>query len=106
VKELVDIVVIVSIISSITSIILAIFAILFSMRVEKRLKKNFLRLKYVMDNNHERTKEVLANMDHEAEDIKTTIHKSQTELQEVLQNIMDDFDICENQEKKIKTKKE
>ena len=99
-KELTDVVIIVSIISSITSIILAIFAILFSMRVEKRLKKNFLRLKYIMDNNHERTKEVLANMDHEAEDIKTTIYKSQTELQEALQNIMDDFDIAEKQEKK------
>ena len=69
-RELVDIVVIVSIISSISSIILAIFAILFSMRVEVRLKKNFLRLKDIMDNNHERTKEVLANMDREAEDIK------------------------------------
>jgi len=34
-----------------------------------------------MDNNHEQTKEVLANMDHEAEDIKTTVYKSQSELQ-------------------------
>ena len=40
------------------------------MQVEERLKKNFLRLKDIMDNNHERTKEVLANMDREAEDIK------------------------------------
>ena len=92
-----DIVVIVSIISSITSIILAIFAILFSRRVEERLKKNFLRLKDIMDNNHERTKEVLANMDHEAEDIKTTVYKSQSELQEALKNIMDDCDISEKQ---------
>ncbi len=43
------------------------------MRVEERLKKNFLRLKDVKDNNHERTKEVLANMDREADDIKTTV---------------------------------
>lgn len=79
--ELADIVILVSIISSITSIILAIFAILFSMRVEERLKKNFLRLKDIMDNNHERTKEVLANMDREADDIKTTVYESQSELQ-------------------------
>ncbi len=98
-KELADIVVIVSIISSITSIILAIFAILFSKRVEERLKKNFLRLKDIMDNNHERTKEVLANMDHEAEDIKTSVYKSQSELQETLKNIMDDCDISEKKEK-------
>ena len=93
-----DIVIIVSIISSISSIILAIFAILFSMRVEKRLKKNFLRLKDVMDNNHERTKEVLANMDREADGIKTTVYESQTELQETLKNIMDDCDISVKQE--------
>ena len=93
-----DIVVIVSIISSISSIILAIFAILFSMRVEERLKKNFLRLKDIMDNNHERTKEVLANMDREAEDIKTTVYNSQTKLQESLKNIMDDCNISGKQE--------
>ena len=86
-RELVDVVVILSIITSITSIIPAIFAILFSMQVEERLKKNFLRLKDIMDNNHERTKEVLANMDREAEDIKTTVFKSQTELQEALKNM-------------------
>jgi len=87
VRELVDVVVILSIITSITSIIPAIFAILFSMQVEERLKKNFLRLKDIMDNNHERTKEVLVNMDREAEDIKTTVFKSQTELQEALKNM-------------------
>ena len=86
-RELVDVVVILSIITSITSIIPAIFAILFSMQVEERLKKNFLRLKDIMDNNHERTKEVLVNMDREAEDIKTTVFKSQTELQEALKNM-------------------
>jgi hypothetical protein len=95
---LADLVVIVSIISSISSIILAIFAILFSMRVEKRLKKNFLRLKDIMDNNHERTKEVLANMDREAEDIKITVYNSQTKLEESLKNIMDDCDISGKQE--------
>ena len=73
---LVEIVIVISIISSISSIVLAIFAILFSMRVENRLKKNFLRLKDVMDNNHERTKEVLANMDQEADEIKKTVYKS------------------------------
>ena len=53
-----------------------------------------------MDNNHERTKEVLANMDHEAEDIKLTVYKSQSELQEALKKLMDDCDISG---KKIRT---
>ena len=97
---MVDIVIIVSIISSITSIILAIFAIWFSMRVEERLKKNFLRLKDVMDNNHERTKEVLSNMDNEAESIRNTVYKSQTELQEVLTAIIENCDISDNKKGK------
>ena len=68
------------------------------MRVEGRLKKNFLRLKDIMDNNHERTKEVLANMDRDAEDIKTTVYNSQTKLQEALNNIIDDCDISRKQD--------
>jgi hypothetical protein len=38
--------------------------------VERRIKKNFLRLKDMMDNNHERTKELLANIDRESDAIK------------------------------------
>ena len=53
-----------------------------------------------MDNNHERTKEVLANMDREADDIKTTVYESQKELKESLENIMDDCDISVKQEEK------
>jgi hypothetical protein len=52
-----------------------------------------------MDNNHERTKEVLANMDQEADEIKKTVYKSQTELQEVLKNIMDECDIFKKNNK-------
>lgn len=85
-----DLVAIVSILSSISSIILAIFAIWFSRRVEERLKRNFLRLKTVMDNNHDRTKEVLNNIDREADNIKESMHKSQEELLETLDEIIKD----------------
>jgi hypothetical protein len=83
-----DIVAIVSIISSISSILLAIFAIWFSRRVEERLKQNFLRLKGVMDSNHDRTREVLNNIDQEAENIKATVYQSQEELRKTLEEIM------------------
>ena len=86
---MVEIVIIVSIISSILSIILAVFAILFSRRVEKRLEKNFQRLKYIMDENHERTKDVLENIDQEADAIKKTVYESQMELRETLDGIME-----------------
>ena len=69
------------------------------MRVEQRLKNNFLKLKDIMDNNHERTKEVLANMDSEAAEIKTVVHESQMELKKELINIMDDSDISVQKDK-------
>jgi len=56
--------------------------------VERRIKKNFLRLKDVMDNNHERTKELLANIDRESDAIKTTVYESRAELQETLENTL------------------
>lgn len=51
-----------------------------------------------MDNNHERTKEVLANMDFEADEIKTSVHESQEELKKELIKIMDDCDISVKKE--------
>lgn len=95
-KELADLVATVSIISSVTSIILAIFAIWFSRRVEERLKKNFLRLKEVMDNNHDRTKEVLNNIDREADAIKATVYNSQAKLRQTLEEIIEECDISRN----------
>lgn len=88
-----DLVATVSIISSVSSIILAIFAIWFSRKVEERLKKNFLRLKEVMDNNHDRTKMVLNNIDREADAIKMTVYNSQAELRQTLEEIIEECDI-------------
>ncbi len=88
-----DLVAIVSIISSIFSILLAISAIWFSRRVEERLKRNFLRLKEVMDSNHDRTNEVLTNIDREAENIKLTVYKSQDDLHQTMNEIMDQCNI-------------
>lgn len=95
-KELADLVATVSIISSVSSIILAIFAIWFSRKVEERLKKNFLRLKEVMDNNHDRTKMVLNNIDQEADAIKMTVYNSQAELRQTLEEIIEECDISRN----------
>jgi hypothetical protein len=88
-----NIVALVSIVSSVVSIILAVFAILFSRRVENRLKHNFQKLKIIMDDNQESTKEVLGNIDNEADAIKSTVYKSQAELLETLKTIMDECEI-------------
>ncbi len=84
---MVDIVVIVSIISSVFSIILAVFAILFSRRVEERLKNNFLILKDTMEQNREQAEACLYNIDREAEAIKQTVDQSHEKLHETLNDI-------------------
>jgi len=42
-----------------------------------------------MDNNHERTKELLANIDRESDAIKTTVYESRAELQETLEKYLE-----------------
>ena len=80
-----DLVAIVSIVSSIVSMILAIFAIVFSRRVEERLKNNFLRLKETMELNRDQAEACLYNIDKEAEAIKNTVAESHSQIHESLQ---------------------
>lgn len=84
---MVDVVVIVSIISSVFSIILAVFAIMFSLRVEQRLKNNFLILKDTMEQNREQAEACLFNIDREAEAIKKTVDQSHEKIHETLKDI-------------------
>ncbi len=84
---MIDIMIIVSIISSVFSIILAAYAILFSRRVEERLKNNFLILKETMELNKEQAEACLSNIDREAEAIKKTVDKSHEKLHETLKDI-------------------
>ncbi len=46
-----------------------------------------------MDSNHDRTKEVLKNMDQEAENIKETVYKSQAELRKTMEEIIEECNI-------------
>jgi cell fate (sporulation/competence/biofilm development) regulator YmcA (YheA/YmcA/DUF963 family) len=82
-----DLVAIISILSSIVSMILAIFAIMFSRRVEERLKKNFLILKETMELNREQAEACLYNIDKEAEAIKNTVADSHSQIHETLQTL-------------------
>lgn len=82
-----DLVAIVSIISSIVSMILAVYAIMFSRRVEERLKSNFLILKETMEQNHEQAEACLFNIDKEAEAIKNTVTDSHSQIHETLQTL-------------------
>lgn len=84
---MVDVVAIVSIISSAFSIILAVYAILFSVRVEERLKNNFLILKETMEQNKEQAEACLSNIEREAEAIKKTVDQSHDQLHETLKDI-------------------
>jgi hypothetical protein len=48
-----------------------------------------------MDENHLRTKEVLKNMDNEAESIKKSVYDSQEELKSTLEKFMEECGISE-----------
>lgn len=82
-----DLVAIVSILSSIVSMILAIYAILFSRRVEERLKSNFLILKKTMEQNREQAEACLSNIDKGAEAIKNTVADSHSQIHETLKTL-------------------
>jgi hypothetical protein len=88
---MVDIVIIISIISSVFSIILAVFAIMFSRRVEERLKNNFLILKHTMEENKTQAESCLSNIDLEAAAIKQTVDESHEKLHETLKDIKTNF---------------
>lgn len=78
---------ILSIISSIISAILALFAIQFSKRTEKRLKLNFKQMQKFMQVQNEKTEDVLASLDEEADAIKSTVHETRQELLESIENV-------------------
>lgn len=59
-----------------------------------------------MDENHERTKDVLENIDQEADAIKKTVYESQRELKETLDGIMEKCGIVKKQLHKIKFQKQ
>lgn len=73
--------------TSIISIILAITAILFSLSVERRLKENFLRLKDLIEFQHQRTEELMNNINQESVNIQSVVYETQAEIHEALQDM-------------------
>lgn len=78
---------ILSFISSLISVILALYAIRFSKRTEERLKRNFLKMRSMMDLQNAKTEKLLAGMGKEAEAIKSTVHETRLELLESIENV-------------------
>ncbi|HSO25644.1 MAG TPA: hypothetical protein VLR54_03375, partial [Methanobacteriaceae archaeon] len=74
-------------VTSIISIILAITAILFSLSVERRLKENFLRLKDLIEFQHQRTEELMNNINQESVNIQSVVYETQAEIHEALQDM-------------------
>ncbi len=87
VRILYDFLVIIYLITSVVSIILAITSIWFSLSVEKRLKKNFLSLKNSIEFQHNRTEELMKNINQESLNIQSTVYKNQTDIHDSLKNM-------------------
>lgn len=95
-----DIFPIIYIISSILSIILAITAIWFSLSVERRLKRNFLNLKNLIELQHQMTEELMQNMDKESGNIQSVVYQTQTEIHETLQDMQEHCKISNSEKDK------
>lgn len=92
-KKLVDIFPIIYVTTSIVSILLAITAIWFSLSVERRLKKNFLRLKELIELQHDRTHELMSDMHDESENIQKVVFETQAEIHETLEKMQKNCEI-------------
>jgi hypothetical protein len=87
VRILYDFLVIIYLITSVVSIILAITSIWFSLSVEKRLKNNFLSLKNKIEFQHNRTEELMKNINQESLNIQLAVYKTQTDIHDNLKNM-------------------
>jgi two-component sensor histidine kinase len=76
-----------SFISSVISVILALYAIRFSKRTEERLKNNFVHIRSMMDMQNEKTEDLLASIEKEAENIRSSVHGTRLELLDSIENI-------------------
>lgn len=76
-----------SIISSFIASVLAIVAIRFSKRTEERLKNNFKQMHSMMDLQHEKTENLMANIEKEAEAIRSSVHGTRLELLDSIENV-------------------
>jgi len=76
-----------SIISSFIASVLAVFAILFSRRTEKRLKGNFKQMHRMMNLQHEKTENIMASLEKEAENIRSSVHTTRLELLDSIENV-------------------
>ncbi|MCK9151482.1 hypothetical protein [Methanobacterium alcaliphilum] len=90
-----DIFPIIYITTSIVSIILAITAIWFSLSVEKRLKMNFLKLKDLIELQHDRTQELMNNMHGESKNIQKVVYKTQADIHETLEKMQKNCEISD-----------
>jgi hypothetical protein len=76
-----------SFISSVISAILALYAIRFSKRTEERLKKNFEHIRGMMNLQHEKTEDLFASLEKEAENIRSSVHGTRLELLDSIENV-------------------
>lgn len=76
-----------SIISSFIASVLAIVAIRFSKRTEERLKNNFKQMRNMMDLQHEKTENLMSNIEKEAEAIRSSVHGTRLELLDSIENV-------------------
>ena len=87
-----------TLISSIFSIILAIVAITTSKNVEKQTQNNFDRTQSVMQEQYDKTKDVLAEIDKRATVTEKAVNESQDKILSTINKIVDESIITKKQD--------
>ena len=87
-----------SIISSVFSIILAIVAITTSKNVEKQTQNNFDRTQSIMQEQYDKTKDVLAEIDKRAAVTEKAVNESQNKILSTINKIVDESIITKKQD--------
>ena len=87
-----------SLVASIVSVVLAIVAILFAKSVERDTRTNFDKTQRIMNEQHEKTKDVLSEIDKRAAVIEKTVLDSQERLLGTLTNIVNETVIPKKQD--------
>lgn len=76
-----------SIISSFIASVLALVAIRFSKRTEQRLKNNFKQMRSMINIQHEKTENIMASLEKEAETIRSSVHSTRLELLDSIESV-------------------
>ncbi len=84
-----DVLTVISLIASVVSIVLAVVAMTTSKAAERESKMNFEKTQQMLSDTHEKTKDLLHQIDLKSAVINDVVQKNQTQLTTLFSNVLD-----------------